>query len=593
VRRSLKLLLALLLILIPIQIVFAQDVPAPIRETAIADLNLRIPGAGRPLAWTYQTTLATDSNLGCSLLPAGTGLAQPILIYVITLEYPNAAYTYHISNDRTRVVPCDADIPQSSEAVPRPTLSPPTTFANYGYISTTCPVDFQGYNPTRLVIGGFGFARVGDPVHIYQDANPTSPRLGTLNPLDSFYVLAGPECTADGGVWWRIDWGGILGWTPESRLGGYYFVDPVPPDQVNVVIPPTPSQTPTFTLTPTATLTPSPTPTSSPTLTPTFTPSPSLTPSNTPTPTHTPSPTPGIVIAPDQAPITLENADRLARIASLTGDFEAMAWWVSGENTRLLLPGEAGLGVYDIRYLLPMELLFSTGDNLSAAAVDDEGRYLVAGGAEGYVEIIDLSNRQASRHLSDIPGDITQLTISQRGQLLIASSGAELRLWTLDPAEWQTPNGLVMIIPQQEPIRQVAFNADGSQMVSVDGRTVYVFDTTSGEALIVQPLQGEDCGGAIFLPDGSLIYADCQGIYRVDEATAEPFITLENTTGLTLHPQGNLIAAVTSEGIHFYDAATGEEAGTIEGVTGQLGFDPQGTLLAVLTTGGVEFWGVR
>jgi WD40 repeat protein len=411
---------------------------------------------------------------------------------------------------------------------------------------------------------------------VYREAELTSPRLGTLKPLDSFFVLAGPECTFDGNLWWRIDWGGILGWTPESRLGGYYFVDPVPPDQVDVNIPPTPSHTPTLTSTPTATLTPSQTPTASPTLTPPF----------------TPSPTPGIVITPDQAPITVENASILAQIASLSGDFEDVAWWVNGENTRLLLPSETGLGVYDIRYLLPMELLFSTGDNLSAAAIDNEGRYLVVGGAEGYVEVIDLTNREASRQLADIPGDITQLTISHQGQLLIASSGAELRLWTLDPTDWQTPNGLVMIIPQQEPIRQIAFNDDGSQMVSIDGRTVYVFDTTTGEALSVQPLQGEKCGGAIFLPDDSLIYADCQGIYRVEGETAESFIPLENSTSLALHPQANLIAAAASDGIHFYDATTGKETGIIEGVAGQVGFDPQGTLLTVLTAEGIEFWGV-
>jgi hypothetical protein len=45
--------------------------------------------------------------------------------------------------------------------------------------------------------------------------------------LATFDVLEGPRCTPDATAWWRVDYGGQIGWTAEGR-GDIYYLELLP-----------------------------------------------------------------------------------------------------------------------------------------------------------------------------------------------------------------------------------------------------------------------------------------------------------------------------------------------------------------------------
>ncbi len=98
---------------------------------------------------SYQFTEGTyaDTALGCALV-AGTPLASPISAFKVQFVYQAVLYEIEVSADTSLIVPCSP--PLLTQATLIPTVP---TVATIGL--TGCPVDFAGYLPTRLTIGGF------------------------------------------------------------------------------------------------------------------------------------------------------------------------------------------------------------------------------------------------------------------------------------------------------------------------------------------------------------------------------------------------------------------------------------------------------
>lgn len=557
-----------------------DDMPAPVRESAIADLNRRIPDIGRPTAWNYQIINSDNQNLGCPTAPPGFAMLLT-QVYVVELIYPNGTYVYHVSADAQRVVPCDPKIPAIT---PQPTvlttLSAPQSPAEYGYLSTSCPAELKGFSPARLEIGGFGLARAGgDPVILRQNFAITSPSLGVLPPLDRFYVLAGPECTGDGVVWWKIEWQGRVGWTAESRLGGYYFVEPISRNFVNVTVPPTaiPTASPTFT------------PTATPTPTPTFTDMPLPTPTFTATATSSPTPAPQLPPSAQRTPIDAQTAGGLRFLKSLLVAAQDAAWW----GDQLVVASEAGLSYYDGITLVKVEAPFEVTEALTSVAVG--GDFLAAGGVDRLLTV-NLETG-VMQNLPEIAGEVDRLDLSADGLLASPINGAAplLKLWKVDPAQWQTPSGLVMVVPLQGRIAAAAFNSQGFKMALQDAAQVYLLDAVTGQTLASQPLAvGEGCGGAAFLPDDRLVYADCHTLYVLNDEAPQPLLTLdgEQISDVILHPAGVLLAVQTDQAVILVDPTTGAEIFRAVVRVRRTLFDEAGTLLTLVTPDGIEFWGV-
>ncbi len=97
-----------LFLLVPGLASWAQDTPEPIREAAIRDLQNRVPNIGRPVSWSHRLINDVDNSaLGCNLVGGGQAI-QPTNVYVVSLNYDDTTYFYHVLPDASALVPCDA-----------------------------------------------------------------------------------------------------------------------------------------------------------------------------------------------------------------------------------------------------------------------------------------------------------------------------------------------------------------------------------------------------------------------------------------------------------------------------------------------------
>lgn len=575
---------------------YAQSVPVPLREKVIADLNERIPDVGRPDGWRYQIIVSNNQNLGCEIAPVGLPLTPVSRVYIIELLYPTTSYTYHISEDGAIVVPCDSKIPDVDVTPHVPTAAVPQMPAQYEYTSSTCPPEYEGFAEPTLEVGRFGLVRAAaDPVRLRESFSEQSPIMDTVPGMSRFYVLAGPECTIGGFVWWQIEWDGQVGWIAESRLGEYYFVDPLQPSEVSAEIPPTPSPT----VTPTATLTPTFTPTFTPTLTPTATFTPTFTPSLTPTPAPR-------LPAPDARPeITADNAADLSLITTLLIAGDDVAWWrdrSDGFADQLVVADASGLHYFDGSTLQPRSDNRLVSDAaINVLALHSESGFVALGGADGFLQTAKLITGDV-QNLQDVQGDLRVVIFSDVGTFASISDNPNdtLKVWTVDPLAWQTPNGLLMVVPHQNTVSHLAFNADGRWIATFEGTEVAVFDTTTGQTVYTQLLEEEvpsGCGGLVFLPDDALLYADCDTVWRLDifnetqdELFSEADTLIQN---LVLNPAADVLIARTESALRFYDLESGEVRFVIATDAQRMIFDPDGTLITILTPNGIEFWAVE
>ena len=86
---------------------------------------------------------------------------------------------------------------------------------------------------TRLTPGGQGRVTTipDEPNTLRREPHnfDSSTVIGQIPPGGIFIALEGPSCGADGMAWWRVNYNGIVGWTPEGN-GGVYWLEPYTPD---------------------------------------------------------------------------------------------------------------------------------------------------------------------------------------------------------------------------------------------------------------------------------------------------------------------------------------------------------------------------
>lgn len=79
----------------------------------------------------------------------------------------------------------------------------------------------------RLQVGSLGQVTPGLPnvVRSLPRRGPDSIILGQISGGGVFTVLEGPVCDPEGRFWWRVNYDGLIGWTPEGQ-GGVYWTLP-------------------------------------------------------------------------------------------------------------------------------------------------------------------------------------------------------------------------------------------------------------------------------------------------------------------------------------------------------------------------------
>ncbi len=223
-RRSLA-LLTTGLVLFSATLIAAQTepVPPPV-STALAAFNTYLTQpitAGQLDSVQYTEGTYTDTALGCPLV-VGAALAAPVTAFRVQLVYQSVLYEFEVSADTTMIVPCSPALltPIGPIVVATPVV--PTIGL------TGCPVDFSGYLPPRLSMGGF--ARIGAegiPNRLRIAPSLDAEQIGLISPGTTVEVIDGPLCEAASLiVWWQVRDGSLMGYTAESYESDY-FLEPI------------------------------------------------------------------------------------------------------------------------------------------------------------------------------------------------------------------------------------------------------------------------------------------------------------------------------------------------------------------------------
>lgn len=195
------------------RVVYVLDGPRCASDMAwwyVADTQSKLIG------WTSEGMNDTQAQMPAQywlapIIPEGYATATPI---VSTLPALPALATNTLS-----VPPTATLIRPTATATLIPTATPqpifPTTTA------TVCDASV----PPRLVIGQMGQVTPGIPNNLRQGPGSSTKYVGEIPPGGMFNVLEGPTC-ASGLAWWKVNYNGLIGWTPEGQQGDYW-IEPV------------------------------------------------------------------------------------------------------------------------------------------------------------------------------------------------------------------------------------------------------------------------------------------------------------------------------------------------------------------------------
>lgn len=105
---------------------------------------------------------------------------------------------------------------------PAPTRTRTSTPTRTPRPTATEIVSCPGVLPSRLVVGEWGEVTPGDPNNLRDLPSTSGARVGRVPSGGLFEVLEGPVCN-NGYAWWRINYGGAIGWTAEGDAHSYWL----------------------------------------------------------------------------------------------------------------------------------------------------------------------------------------------------------------------------------------------------------------------------------------------------------------------------------------------------------------------------------
>jgi WD40 repeat protein/uncharacterized caspase-like protein len=241
-------------------------------------------------------------------------------------------------------------------------------------------------------------------------------------------------------------------------------------------------------------------------------------------------------------------------------------------------------------------------------AVSPDGHLVALNGesndSRGYRNFIQLISLADGKVVNTLPSGLTwSLAFSPDGKTL-ASGGFDglVRVW--DTMSWRQR---LELKGHNDPVRSVSISADGNLIASADGKSVRVWNLSTGAELRVAEIK---TGGLAFSPVGRALYLGIQGagdVERrlVDGPSGKTIQVLKDpwllpTCGI-FSPNGELIAEsgvisggeMMSGGIQLWNVRTGRmlrELHSVVTMPSFVAFAPQGNVLAVSGQNGVRLW---
>ncbi|MHC4211750.1 MAG: protein kinase domain-containing protein [Planctomycetota bacterium] len=271
----------------------------------------------------------------------------------------------------------------------------------------------------------------------------------------------------------------------------------------------------------------------------------------------------------------------------------ALAVRFSPDGKRIISGGKETVRLWDAATGTELlELRAQQGISVDAALSLD-GQRLVSAIIGGTVNIWDLDRQDGSVDLA--PTITTKIdnpwscripymkcaALSTDAKYIAASCpDRTIRVWdTATGANLKTLQG------HDESATAVAFNSDGSRIVSADDTTIKLWDTATGNEL--RTLQGHESGvlAVAFSPDGKRIAAACWDatakLWDISNGTGpQVFKHKELVTSVAFAPDSKRLASGSSDAtIKLWDVQSGAELNTLRGHAAgvhSLAFSPDG-----------------
>jgi hypothetical protein len=199
----------------------------------------------RPLQWTdvVITALTRSGDVLTVQYYAVPGLVDPlrceISLQQATLtptRTPSLTPTSTPTVDLTRTTATPTSTPsrtplptntRTNTKTPRPTQTPtPSITPTASFTPRPNAVTCEGFMPSRLQAGERAEMISNTPVRMRAEPRTGAGEVRQLQPGMQVDVLEGPTCDPAGIAWWRMSFGGVMGWAAEG-LGEEYFFAPL------------------------------------------------------------------------------------------------------------------------------------------------------------------------------------------------------------------------------------------------------------------------------------------------------------------------------------------------------------------------------
>ncbi|MAS38206.1 MAG: hypothetical protein CL610_29690 [Anaerolineaceae bacterium] len=272
-----------------------------------------------------------------------------------------------------------------------------------------------------------------------------------------------------------------------------------------------------------------------------------------------------------------------------------VAW--SG-NDRIAVSASTGIYVFDINS--PQQLLkqFDTTDNYAPfVAINADGTLLAASGLEnGDIRLWNVETGAEMGRLTGHEGVSRGVLFNHEGTQLYSGGGdGTIRVW--DVASGQQTNLLDTTMPCPAVF---ALNADGSELAaagfasasdgcrgSVQGTAIEIWDF--GDTTFQTYLDGVPVEAVAFSPQNELYVSAEKLVWRWNPANDQLQVIASDGDersdgGMSLSPDGMLLAHGAQTVVHLYDSITGEPRGDLQGChlswLAGVHFSPDGTRVA-------------